>query len=229
MVLTASPRFSFQPLSITVPAVAPNARRVTAWSAALSLHVVMLALALTPPLPFERPTRPAPADPMVVVPIQVAVVEPPPLTAEPVRSQPAPVPAVLPVAALPPLAPTGARLAPPAVDSDLFAPPTRLSVVEPASDPMRGPSVAIAIDSVTPPPYPPRAARRGEEGTVMLRVDIGADGVPYAVAIEQGSGSTLLDRAARQHVLAKWRFHPAMLDGRPVAATARVPIAFSLD
>ena len=228
MVLTASPRFPLQRLPIAVPTLAPNARRVTAWSAALALHVVMLALALTPPLPFERPSRPAPADPMVVVPIDVALVEPPPLPAEPVRSQPAPTPAALPVAALPPLAPTGTRPAPPTVETELFTLPTRLPV-EPASESLRGPSVAIAIDSVTPPPYPPRAARRGEQGTVMLRVDIGADGVPYAVAIEQGSGSTLLDRAARQHVLAKWRFHPAMLDGRPVAATARVPIAFSLD
>lgn len=229
MVLTASPRFPFQALSLGAPRMAPNARRIAAWSAALALHVAMLAMALTPPRPLDLPARPAPAEPMVVVPIEVAVVEPPPLTAEPVRSQPAPAPTSLPVAVLPPLAPTGERPAPPVVDADLFALPSRLPAIEPTTGTLFGLSHAIAIDSVTPPPYPPRAARRGEQGTVMLRVDIGADGVPHAVDIERSSGSVLLDRAARQHVLAKWTFHPAMLDGRPVAATARVPIAFSLD
>lgn len=229
MVLTASPRFPSPPFFVAVPRLAPNVRRVTAWSAALALHVVMLALALTPPLPFERPARPVPAEPMVVVPVEMAVVEPPPLIAEPVRSRPVPTVLPMPVPSLPPLAPTGTRPAPPPVAADLFAPPSQAIVSAPTVGTLRGLSAAVAIDSVTPPPYPPRAARRGEEGTVLLRVDIGADGVPYAVAIEQGSGSTLLDRAARQHVLAKWRFHPAMLDGRPVAATARVPIAFSLD
>ena len=37
-----------------------------------------------------------------------------------------------------------------------------------------------------------------------------------------------LDRAAREHVLKKWRFQPAMQDGVPVQAWGRVPIVFTL-
>lgn len=82
------------------------------------------------------------------------------------------------------------------------------------------------IPGATPAPrYPVRALRRGESGTVMVRAEIGPDGVPTSVSVSQGSGSRLLDRTAVDAVK-RWRFEPATLDGRPTVGTVVVPIAF---
>lgn len=79
------------------------------------------------------------------------------------------------------------------------------------------------------PPYPADALREGRSGTVILEVLVGLDGKPVRVDIAQSSGQRDLDRIAVRHVLAKWRFEPAMRNGQPVQAIGRVPIAFSLD
>lgn len=82
------------------------------------------------------------------------------------------------------------------------------------------------IASQSPPPrYPPQALRRGESGTVLVRVRVGADGTPEDVSIADSSGSRLLDRAALEAVR-RWRFTPATANGRPVADTVQVPIDF---
>ena len=44
----------------------------------------------------------------------------------------------------------------------------------------------------------------------------------------EGSGYALLDRSARDQVLAGWRFQPAMVAGQAVRAWARVPVNFDL-
>ena len=75
------------------------------------------------------------------------------------------------------------------------------------------------------PRYPVQALRRGEQGTVMVAVDIGPDGVPTAVNLARSSGSRLLDRAALDAVK-RWRFRPAMADGRPTSGRVQVPISF---
>lgn len=76
-----------------------------------------------------------------------------------------------------------------------------------------------------PPRYPSRALRRGDSGTVLIRAAIGPDGVPTSVTVADGSGSRLLDRAAVDAV-ERWRFQPAMQDGRPTVGTVIVPISF---
>lgn len=80
-----------------------------------------------------------------------------------------------------------------------------------------------------PPPYPRDSARNGDEGLVLLQVLVDVDGRPLDVTIAEGSGHRELDQAARRHVLANWRFRPAMRDGRAVQAIGLVPIEFSLD
>jgi periplasmic protein TonB len=76
------------------------------------------------------------------------------------------------------------------------------------------------------PRYPPAALRRGESGTVLLRVHVGVDGVPYAVDLVESSRSRLLDRAATEAVK-RWRFRPAQRDGQPIQGQVQVPISFN--
>jgi len=86
----------------------------------------------------------------------------------------------------------------------------------------------IAYETATPPAYPILALRAGVQGTVLLKVLVDASGKPVRVAIERSSGSRILDDAARQHILAAWRFHPAMRDGHAIEAWALVPVQFNL-
>lgn len=88
--------------------------------------------------------------------------------------------------------------------------------------------VPLAYESASPPRYPRDAARLGQEGTVLLRVQVDASGRVLRVEIARGSGVRALDDEAQRHVQRHWRFHPAMHQGRAVAAWAEVPIRFSL-
>jgi protein TonB len=86
----------------------------------------------------------------------------------------------------------------------------------------------IAYETATPPAYPIAALREGIEGTVLLRVLVDETGKPVQVMVLKSSGSRALDAAARDHVLAAWRFHPAQRGGHAVQAWAQVPVKFSL-
>lgn len=77
------------------------------------------------------------------------------------------------------------------------------------------------------PRYPYAARLRGEQGRVVLRVEVDAAGAVRAVSIEASSGSRRLDRAALRAVR-RWRFAPATAGGRPVPGEVLVPITFRL-
>lgn len=62
---------------------------------------------------------------------------------------------------------------------------------------------------------------------MVLRVLVQADGTAGTVEVAQSSGYPLLDESARSTVR-HWRFHPATVDGKPVAEWYRVPIPFTL-
>lgn len=79
--------------------------------------------------------------------------------------------------------------------------------------------------SMPAPTYPARALRNGEQGTVMVSAEISENGIPLAVEVARSSGSRQLDRAAVDAVR-RWRFRPAMADGRPAAGRVQVPISF---
>lgn len=88
--------------------------------------------------------------------------------------------------------------------------------------------VPVPIPGQTPAPdYPPAAMRSGAQGTVMVRVEVGIDGVPVSVDVAQRSGSRDLDRAAVAAVR-QWRFQPAQRDGQPVQGAVTVPIDFRM-
>ncbi|MDR3299507.1 MAG: energy transducer TonB [Candidatus Accumulibacter sp.] len=78
------------------------------------------------------------------------------------------------------------------------------------------------------PSYPPMSKRLREEGKVMLRVHVLADGNAGQVEIKQSSGSARLDEAARIAVH-RWRFVPARRRNEAVDAWVVVPISFNLE
>lgn len=104
-----------------------------------------------------------------------------------------------------------------------------VDVVSDAAPLQNSGGMQIAYDDAPAPPYPTLARRKGWEGLVLLRVRVDAQGRPQEVRIERSSGHRLLDRTAREHVLTRWRFHPAIHEGRPVAAWAQVPLNFRID
>lgn len=77
------------------------------------------------------------------------------------------------------------------------------------------------------PVYPYVSRKLKEEGRVVLRVQVAANGLPTEVAVQVSSGSERLDQSALETVR-RWKFVPARLGNEPVAATVRVPIVFSL-
>jgi protein TonB len=78
-----------------------------------------------------------------------------------------------------------------------------------------------------PAVYPPLSQRLGEEGRVLLRVEVSVDGRPLHIALKTSSGFERLDQAAIKAV-ARWQFKPAQQNGSAVASTVDVPVRFKL-
>ncbi len=77
------------------------------------------------------------------------------------------------------------------------------------------------------PLYPPLSVEMEETGTVRLRVQVSAQGLPVAVELEQSSGFPRLDRAALTAVRG-WKFIPAKRGDEAIPYTFIVPVQFSL-
>jgi protein TonB len=209
------------------PFAGVDAKRIAGNSLALAIHAVVFAVLLVPST-WTPPAKPPAVDRMVVLPEFVPPVEIPVMPApdtRPVPPEPRPRTEQRPV-----VQPTPAADTAPVLDQG-----TEQAV---AADP--GPPVEDSFDTGTPrvatlaydvypaPRYPRQAQRRGATGTVLLRVLVDASGQPLEAVIETSSGHRDLDRAARDQVLAKWRFHPATHQGRAIPAYALVPIGFTL-
>jgi len=78
------------------------------------------------------------------------------------------------------------------------------------------------------PPYPPLARRMGEEGKVLLRVLVNAQGTADSVEIRTSSGSERLDDSA-QRTVRNWKFIPAKRGDAAVQSWVLVPIIFKLE
>ena len=87
----------------------------------------------------------------------------------------------------------------------------------------RGPEPIARVQ----PEYPAAAYRNGEEGSVLVRADVAANGTPGNVILVRRSGSRDLDRAALDAVR-EWQFRPAIENGKAVASTVEVPVDFKL-
>lgn len=177
-------------------------------------------------LPQTSPPQPAP-------PVPPKPVQPPPT---PAQVTPRPAAPVLPVAPQPlavadappsPTAPTGV-VAPQPPAPPIAAP------VAPAPVPVALP-VKVELPSTNAdylnnpkPAYPLLSKRAGEQGQVMLRVLIGADGTAQKAEIKTSSGFDRLDRAALATVL-QWRYVPGKRGGVAEAMWFNVPINFVLE
>lgn len=78
-----------------------------------------------------------------------------------------------------------------------------------------------------PPAYPFVAWRRGVEGTVVVLLDVDADGQVTGARVDVSSGNSSLDEAAVKK-LATWTFAPARRDGTAEAAVIRQVVVFRL-
>ena len=79
-----------------------------------------------------------------------------------------------------------------------------------------------------PPIYPPEAETRGEHGTVVVMIHVSEDGLASSVDVAQTSGVAVLDRAAVEAVR-KWRFRPALRQGRGVPFDMPFRFVFEAD
>ena len=100
------------------------------------------------------------------------------------------------------------------------APPAAPKIVLPSSD--------ADYLSNPKPPYPPMSKRMGEQGKAVIRVLIGADGLPQNAEVRQSSGFERLDQSALATVM-KWRYVPGKRDGVAEAMWFNVPITFKLE
>ncbi|MES2502914.1 MAG: energy transducer TonB [Pseudomonadota bacterium] len=105
------------------------------------------------------------------------------------------------------------------------APPVVEKAVEEKIEP---PRFGVSYLNNPAPDYPATSRRLGEEGRVLMKVLVSADGKAEDVQIEKSSGSERLDDAAIIAVK-RWRFIPAKKNNQAMSAYVIVPVKFSLD
>lgn len=91
-----------------------------------------------------------------------------------------------------------------------------------------GPVLNLAPAACPKPTWPAAALRRGDHGTVTLRMLIGEDGKVADSLVAKSSGSALLDDAARAG-LARCTFKPATLNGMPTAQWTPLQYVWTLN
>lgn len=203
---------------------APHATRSLAMALTLSLNLAILLFALLPSTPFPvQVPIPLSLQASILQPLPAVVPPPPVPTLHVARHVTAPDVHVATAHPAPISVPAANAIAPVAPVMTHATTGTTGAIATAADS-----EATIAYETATPPAYPIQALRAGVQGTVLLKVLVDAGGKPVQVAIERSSGSRTLDDAARQHVLAAWRFHPAMRDGHAIEAWALVPVQFNL-
>lgn len=185
--------------------------------------VEVLAQIIDPPKPIATPPAPKPTTPPEPV--------KPVLTKRKQVTQAAPTLLAVPDAVPTPNAPSVQPIAPPAP----YIPAVPVAAVATLALPVPAAPAKIALPSSDAdylsnpkPPYPPMSKRLGEQGKAVVRVLIGADGLPQKAELRQSSGFERLDQSALATVM-KWRYVPGKRDGVPEAMWFSVPISFVLE
>lgn len=190
-----------------------------------------------PPRPEPPPPEPRPEPPPEPEPVPEPTPKPPPKPKpkpEP-PPPPAPEPRVKPDRPEPPVAqaetnPEPPSETPPATRQAPLASASTAPRSQPADSdqPVLEPRYDAAYLNNPDVRYPALSRRMREEGSVMLRVFVSADGRAEKVEVSRSSGSPRLDKAASTSV-SGWRFVPARKGERNVASWVLVPVVFKLE
>jgi protein TonB len=97
-----------------------------------------------------------------------------------------------------------------------------VAVIGGASGSITAPRVLYQVD----PEFSEEARKAKYQGTVVLTIEVGEDGRPHGFRILRGLGLGLDEKAIE--AVAQWKFRPAMRNGRPIRAPARIEVNFRL-
>lgn len=193
------------------------------WNQRLIPHpeqaMTLFAELITPPAPVTAPKTPEPA-PAKLQPAKKPVIKPKqeqlaaksPVPSEKKRAEPAPEPPK-PAEQVKESAPAPAAETPP---KSMQTAPVALSS-----------ELAVSCPKLTPPEYPAISRRMGEEGKLILRVELDENGRIDKAKVLNSSGYERLDAAALTAVKS-WQCNPSLRDGQPVRAVALQPFNFVL-
>jgi protein TonB len=184
----------------------------------IGIFLIILAVKTVVPQIMEMP---------LVVDLLQAEAEPKPPEAKPLPvSKPQPV-KPQPKTKAPPLEATNSTAPAPSVPVATQT-ETKPAPATPASEPVSLARFDAEYLRNPPPTYPPLSRRMGEEGKVILRVSVNAQGGADSVEVKTSSGSPRLDDAA-VHTIKKWKFISAKRGDTPVQSWVLVPIIFKLE
>ncbi|WP_397392289.1 energy transducer TonB [Polynucleobacter sp.] len=115
-------------------------------------------------------------------------------------------------------------------DSDLVKEKTSEAKSEGAlaSAPVSMPNSEASELNNPKPPYPAISKKLREQGLVLLKACIGANGSLDSLDLKQGSGFSRLDQVALQTVK-QWKFIPAKKGGTPIPMCYELPVKFILE
>ncbi|OYV37537.1 MAG: hypothetical protein B7Z83_04710 [Thiomonas sp. 20-64-5] len=192
------------------------------------------------PIPAPKVAHPAPTKPEIAKPApRIAAPK-----AAPAKPQP-PMPhaattlaqapqAAQPAAPTPTQAPTPSQTPPPApaapgTETEPGQSPSVTSSAPPTATPTMETAASYKAEYLDnpPPPYPRLSRQLGEEGTALLKVQVGPDGRALQVKLMSSTGYPRLDDAAVATV-AQWRFVAATRNGQAVTSWVLVPIKFRI-
>lgn len=122
-----------------------------------------------------------------------------------------------------PAGPAPFALDPPAAD------PGPVTIAPPLAEPMfRQARMDPGAIGRFQPPYPSSMVRNGVEGSVTVKVLIGADGRVRSIELVDATHAAFFD-TTRDHALRAWRFQPATRDGVAVESWRTMTVRFRLD
>jgi protein TonB len=197
------------------------------YAIALAFHATVLFY-LKPPAPkppkifnetyvdvtLTKPPEPEPQKPIVVPPQQK--IETPPTKPE---EKPQPLPPPKQEMTIPEPKPQ-----PPPAPKPVVIPPPQPKPPTEEYVPVTQPTFAQQATHV----YPPEAARRHQQGTVVLMLYINGNGTLDKIEIVKSSGFPLLDAAAIKE-MKQSRFEPAMDGAIPIRSRAQASVTYRLE
>lgn len=158
--------------------------------------------------------------------------EPPPVELQPVK-KPEPKPKVERLVTQAPVIPQQEPVAPPEPEPVIEQAVISEPVVEaPPAQMQTGPvtlssELSVSCPKLSAPTYPAISRRMGEEGKLMLRVELDEEGLIDQAQVVDSSGYDRLDKAALEAVKS-WQCVPSIRNGQPVRAVALQPFNFVL-